>query len=195
MDQIKIGAFLKDLRKQKNLTQEQLAEQLGVSGRTVSRWETGNNMPDISLLVELAEFYEVTIPELINGERKSETMNENEKEVAATMADYAKEEKTEMLKSIRNQSLLGVCAIAVLLVLQLFFPDGGNDLVSSVMLFCQTLTIVTVMMICMTSTGLLYKLRKNRKDISIPKPILMVAGAVIAFAAAFIIKYLFNLIF
>jgi Predicted transcriptional regulators len=58
------------LRKEKNLTQEQLAEQLGVSGRTVSRWETGNNMPDISLLVEIAEFYEVTIPELINGERK-----------------------------------------------------------------------------------------------------------------------------
>ena len=57
MDQIKIGAFLKVLRKEKNLTQEQLAEQLGVSGRTVSRWETGNNMPDISLLVEIAEFY------------------------------------------------------------------------------------------------------------------------------------------
>lgn len=115
MDQIKIGAFLKVLRKEKNLTQEQLAEQLGVSGRTVSRWETGNNMPDISLLVEIAEFYEVTIPELINGERKSETMNENEKEVATTMADYATEEKSEILKSIRNQSFFGVCAIAVLL--------------------------------------------------------------------------------
>ena len=102
MDQIKIGAFLKVLRKEKNLTQEQLAEQLGVSGRTVSRWETGNNMPDISLLVEIAEFYEVTIPELINGERKSETMNENEKEVATTMADYATEEKSEILKSIQN---------------------------------------------------------------------------------------------
>lgn len=163
MDQIKIGAFLKVLRKEKNLTQEQLAEQLGVSGRTVSRWETGNNMPDISLLVEIAEFYEVTIPELINGERKSETMNENEKEVATTMADYATEEKSEILKSIRTQSLFGVCAIAVLLVLQIIFPDGGNDFVSAVMLFCQSLTTVTVIMICMTSTGLLYKLRKNKK--------------------------------
>ena len=72
-------------------------------------------MPDISLLVEIAEFYEVTIPELINRERKSETMNENEKEVATTMADYATEEKSEILKSIRNQSFFGVCAIAVLL--------------------------------------------------------------------------------
>ena len=51
MDQIKVGAFLKDLRKEKGITQEQLAEKLGVSGRTISRWETGKNMPDISLLV------------------------------------------------------------------------------------------------------------------------------------------------
>ena len=66
MDQNRIGAFLKMLRKEKNLTQEQLAEQLNVSGRTVSRWETGRNMPDISLLVELSEFYDVSIPELID---------------------------------------------------------------------------------------------------------------------------------
>ena len=63
MDQIKIGAFLKTLRKEKNLTQEQAAEQLGVSNRTVSRWETGTNMPDISLLLEIAELYGVSIPE------------------------------------------------------------------------------------------------------------------------------------
>ena len=75
MDQKRIGNFLKELRKEKNVTQEQLAEQLNVSGRTVSRWETGNNMPDISLLVEISELYEVSIPEIINGERKSENMN------------------------------------------------------------------------------------------------------------------------
>ena len=61
MDQMKIGAFLKELRKEKNLTQQQLAEQLNVSGRTVSRWETGTNMPDISILVDLAKFYDVSI--------------------------------------------------------------------------------------------------------------------------------------
>lgn len=55
MDQIKIGAFLKELRKEKGITQEQLAEELLVSARTISRWETGNNMPDIGLLVDIAE--------------------------------------------------------------------------------------------------------------------------------------------
>ena len=55
MDTKKIGAFLKQCRKENNLTQEQLAEKFGVSARTVSRWETGSNMPDLSILVELAD--------------------------------------------------------------------------------------------------------------------------------------------
>ena len=66
MDQIKAGAFLKGLRREKGITQEQLAEELGVSSRTISRWETGNNMPDLSLLVEVAEYFDVSIPEIIN---------------------------------------------------------------------------------------------------------------------------------
>ena len=89
MDQVRIGAFLKALRKEKELTQEQLAEQLRVSGRTVSRWETGSNMPDIAMLVELAEFYGVSIPEIINGERKSENMDPKAKETAIAMAEYS----------------------------------------------------------------------------------------------------------
>lgn len=79
MEQQKVGSFLKELRKERNLTQEQFAEQLGVSGRSVSRWETGINMPDISLLVEIAEFYDVSISEIIDGERKSGKMNEEVK--------------------------------------------------------------------------------------------------------------------
>ena len=101
MDQIKIGAFLKELRKGKELTQEQLAEKLCVSGRTVSRWETGSNMPDIGMLVELADFYAVSIPEIIAGERKSENMNEEIKESVVAMAEYSRNEiKVGKLKVI-----------------------------------------------------------------------------------------------
>ena len=74
MEPKKIGAFLKELRREKGITQEQLGEMLGVSGRTVSRWETGFNMPDLSILIELAEYYEVEIKEILDGERKSESM-------------------------------------------------------------------------------------------------------------------------
>ena len=62
MDQVKIGKFLKELRKEKGLTQEQLAEKLNVSNRSISRYETGNNMPDISLLIEIEDIFEVSIP-------------------------------------------------------------------------------------------------------------------------------------
>lgn len=98
MDQKKIGSFLKELRKEKGITQEELAEILTISGRTVSRWETGSNMPDISLLLEIAEFYDVSIPEIINGERKSESMEKEVKEVVEAMSDYASTEKTLLLK-------------------------------------------------------------------------------------------------
>ena len=67
MDQMKIGAYLKELRKEKNLTQEQMAEKFGVSQRSVSRWENGNTMPDISVLIELADFYGVDLREILNG--------------------------------------------------------------------------------------------------------------------------------
>lgn len=70
MDQQKIGGFLKELRLEKQMTQEQLAEQIGVSRRTVSRWETGNNLPDLSVIIELADFYDVDLNEIFRGERR-----------------------------------------------------------------------------------------------------------------------------
>ena len=89
MEQKKIGLFLKKLRNENNLTQEILAEKLNVSSRTVSRWETGSNMPDISMLVELSEFYQIRIPEIIDGERKSEKMNQETRDTAVKIAEYS----------------------------------------------------------------------------------------------------------
>ena len=194
MDQVRIGAFIKELRKEKGLTQEQLAERLNVSGRTVSRWETGANMPDISLLVELAEFFDVSIPEIIDGERKSEKMDQETKEVANIMADYADAEKENIIKSVRNQSLLGVIALVALAIIQLVVPAGNNEIVDRIRLYCQVLVYVSVVMTCFISTGLLFKLKKGRKEINLPKPFLWIIGAVAAFAIAVVVKYLLGLI-
>ena len=119
MNPKKIGSFLKELRKAKGITQEEFAENLNVSGRTVSRWETGTNMPDISLLIEIAEFFDVSIPEIINGERKSEIMNEEIKEVSEKLSDYANAEKETIIKSIRNFSIMGTIALLVYGTLEL----------------------------------------------------------------------------
>ena len=69
MDQRKIGKFIAALRKEKGLTQEQLGEKLGVTNKTVSRWENGNYMPDVEMLSLLSEEFGVSINELISGER------------------------------------------------------------------------------------------------------------------------------
>ena len=70
MDQIKVGSFLKELRKGKEMTQEQVAVLFGVSQRSVSRWENGKTLPDISVLIELSDYYNVDLREMINGERR-----------------------------------------------------------------------------------------------------------------------------
>ena len=71
MDQIKIGSFMKELRKEKGLTQEQLAEQFDVSRRTVSRWETGSNLPNLDILIEMADYYGIELRELLTEKGKA----------------------------------------------------------------------------------------------------------------------------
>ena len=67
MDQIKIGNFIAEKRKEKNLTQEQLAEKIGVSNKTISKWECGRCMPDYSMIEGLCKELNISISELING--------------------------------------------------------------------------------------------------------------------------------
>ena len=68
MNQLTTGKFISKKRKEKNLTQEQLAEKLGVSNKTISKWETGKCMPDYSIVKSLCEELEITIVELMDGE-------------------------------------------------------------------------------------------------------------------------------
>ena len=104
MDQKKTGSFLKELRKENGLTQEQAAEKLNISARTISRWETGAYMPDISMLVDIAELYDADVREIIDGERL-DNMNSEVKAVAEKMADYSGNEKKDALGWIRKASL------------------------------------------------------------------------------------------
>ena len=115
MDTKKIGAFLKQCRKEKNLTQEQLAERFGVSARTVSRWETGINMPDLSILVQLAEYYDVEMRELLDGER-SQTMNKEMKETLDKVAVYEGWVKQKALKA-GNLAFASMFVISVLAII------------------------------------------------------------------------------
>ena len=198
MDQLKVGALLKDLRKEKGITQEQLAEKLGVSGRTISRWETGKNMPDISLLVEIAEFFDVSIPEIIKGERKSENMKNETKEVAETMSDYAKAEKEQLIKSFRNMSIIGLIALLVYMVLRETGVYDRNIFLQYMYGISESLIYVTVLMFPLYTTGLLSKIRinsANYKFSRVPRPAMKVLGFIVAFAVAALIKIALSKLF
>lgn len=72
MNQLTTGKFITQKRKEKNLTQEQLAEKLGVSNKTISKWETGKCMPDYGVVKSLCEELEITVAELMDGEEAEE---------------------------------------------------------------------------------------------------------------------------
>ena len=125
MNQEKTGELLKCLRKEKGLTQEQLAEKFYVSSRTVSRWETGRNMPDVGILIELADFYDVDIREIIDGERKSEMMDKETKETLKKVAAYATEGEKRTQSKVVNTALV----VAVMLfVCTVLFADETTGL-------------------------------------------------------------------
>ena len=150
MDQQKTGSFLKELRKAKKLTQEQVGEELNVSGRTVSRWETGRNMPDISLLAELAEFYEVSISEIIDGARKNSTAETGVKEVAEKMSDYAdaqKERYIKYIRYIRQLSIAGLCALVVCALIRSADTALENVVLEKIDSYCKGLVSVSIVMI------------------------------------------------
>ena len=125
MDLVKIGSFLQKLRKEKGITQEQLAEQLGVARRTVSRWETGSNMPDLDVLVELSDFYAVDLREILNGERKSEHMNEELKETVLQVADYSSEERARLVRWMHWLFIAGFAGFVVFLVIYFMGMDNA----------------------------------------------------------------------
>lgn len=71
MDQIKIGRFIADLRKEKGMTQKELADAIGVSDKAVSKWECGKGMPELSMLMPLCELLQINVNELLSGEKLS----------------------------------------------------------------------------------------------------------------------------
>lgn len=147
MDMKKIGSFLKNLRKEKGLTQEQLAEIFGVAGRTVSRWENASNMPDLSILIQIAEFFDVEIREILEGERKSECVNKQLKETLSKVADYDRAKKEKMGK-ISLTAFLVTILVGVMILLAQFviFKDIRFIIGEAIILFIggTTAVIMTV---------------------------------------------------
>lgn len=123
MDQVKTGQFIAQCRKEKNLTQAQLAEQLNLTDRAVSKWETGKGLPDASIMPDLCELLGISINELFSGER---VLTDNYKRKAEENLLRIKKE-AERIKAFR---ILIVCfsilsvALIVSSLFVFFFTDG-----------------------------------------------------------------------
>ena len=163
MDQKKTGSFLRELRKEKQLTQEQLAERFGVTSRSVSRWETGSNMPDLSILVELADFYDVDIRDIIDGERKGEDMNKEEKERLQLVADYAETEKNTLLMRLRIFSIVGLVSLIAGLTMMVISRDNNLPVYDYLMGALMGVAIGALLVAVFYSTGVLENMRKRKR--------------------------------
>lgn len=160
----KTGSFFKELRNEKGLTQEQLAEHFGVSGRTVSRWETGSNMPDLAILIEMADFYEVDLRELLDGERKSENMNKDLEETVLKVADYSNDEKMKVMRRMHIFCWIGVVSFIIFMILEAMgLTDSGvtEDIAS----FCLGLPFGILMVSVLYTSRHISKIRAFKKKI------------------------------
>ena len=125
MNQEKIGKFISELRKEKNLTQEQLAEKLGVTSKSISRWENSKTMPDVSLFEPLCNELNITINEFLSGEKidKKDYQDKFEENVINTIS-YA----NKKLDTLRYQIgiFLLVVGFLVILTAVAIFPSESS---------------------------------------------------------------------
>ncbi len=119
MNQQKVGQFLKTLRNEKSITQAELAEILGVSNRSISRWENGTTMPDFDLLIELAKYYEVEVGEILDGERKDKVMDSQTEELLLKVADYNNVERNFFSKRMCIMFIIALTGIVVFAVIDI----------------------------------------------------------------------------
>ena len=123
MDQVKIGKFISDERKAKGYTQKQLSELLGISDKTISKWECGNGFPEASLLLPLCNELEITVNELLTGERISQ---QNYKKKAEENMVNMIREKEENKQKILLTTIIGIIStitFVTLLLVVCFYTD------------------------------------------------------------------------
>ena len=113
MDQIKIGRFIAECRKRRQLTQMQLAEKLNITDRAVSKWERGKALPDASIMLELCRILHITVNDLLNGEVV--TMENYQKQSEKLLLEMAKQKEESDKRLLTMEIVLGVIAVLPLI--------------------------------------------------------------------------------
>ena len=115
MDQIKIGKFIAQCRKEKRMTQQQLAEKLGITDRAISKWENGRGLPDSSIMLDLCNELEITVNELLSGEVLE--MNSYNEKLEKNLIDMVKQKEESDKRLLTMEIVIGVLSCLLLVIL------------------------------------------------------------------------------
>ena len=134
MDQMKIGKFIADCRKQKNLTQMQLSEKLGITDKAISKWERGIAMPDSSIMLELCDILGISVNELLSGEKiNMENNNEKNEQLLLEMAKELEKKNKTIWSSMWAIMIVSMTVlIAGIFIAAFLIPEGVWQLVTIV---------------------------------------------------------------
>lgn len=114
MDQLKIGRFISECRKNNNLTQLQLAEKLNITDRAVSKWENGKSLPDSSIMLDLCRILNITVNDLLNGEKTD--MDNYNKDMEKNLLEIIKQKEESDKKLLSLEWVIGILSLIVLFV-------------------------------------------------------------------------------
>ena len=153
MDTEKIGSFLKKLRKENNMTQEQLGVRIGVTNKTASRGETGNYMPPVEALIILSDIYGISINEILAGERV-----ENDK-----VKEIADDNVTKVLEELENRNrkfeykmliILGITTVLAIAIIIMLPLDSIRDVIIIIMVIAMAFIANTLNIVaCLLASG------------------------------------------
>lgn len=170
MKQEKIGPFIAETRKQRGMTQKELAEKIGISDKTVSKWECGNSIPDISYLEALCDSLDIKVNELLSGEcltdkSYSEKAEEN---IMALIKENESNKKGNLL-----QLLLGI--ILTLATFLCMFFCGEDRSLNSLLNYFDFVTLLVLVLLC-TAIVLLSKRRTWRDILDLLQKVVIPCG-------------------
>lgn len=177
-----IGKFLQEVRKEKGLTQKDLAEKIGVSDKTISKWENGNSTPDTSMLLSISEALDVTVNEILSGERippENYSMKAEE-----TIMSLMKENETSKKANFISR-IIGIVLLAIAIILIMVSTQRGFEGLQIIAYFIDAPSLVFVA-IASTGVVLVSGARQKRRIFSLLSRIIIPVGVVVTIMSAVI---------
>ena len=170
MNQEKIGLYIKEKRKAKNLTQQELAEKLSVSYKTISKWECGKGLPDVSIMLDLCKELNISVNELLCGE---DLNNSNYQEKAEENLVNVLNERKMNTKRMKNEIIIGVSSLLSILLyfVLLGFLDIDEHIKVILIIVGLILLIIIAISLCVMDNNIGYFECEHCKERFVPKTI------------------------